>query len=418
MKKLTSIVTVLLLTFILTVGAHAAEGDLFVQVNNDDGNPFDGGFECSILKVAPDGSLSEFITPAQIEAATGLDSNECANTGLAIQMGTGNVFFGVDQIVFQAFDPEMGIFETTNLSNILMATPDGTLSLFASSAQLLAAIPGATQVDLENGMTFGPDGALYVNDSESNSILRIPVPLGPITRVVTQEDIEPLLPPGATIDLDSGIAIDQFGNIYFANDDGFGGTGENNVIFKYSPTSGLSLLTTQQQIVNATGEIDLDLDVGMVLNGVLYVLVDDPCSCLLAVIPSNGQVQEFITGEQIADATGENFANPEGGLAADNRGDLFIGDFGGEEPGDQDEPNIVRVRNGKTSIFVSDSEIRNFYDAIDPEFDPGLEGSMAIEGFKAAVAQIPTLSEWGLIVMALVLGLVGFVAVRNRVVKA
>jgi len=403
MKKLTSILTVLLFAVLFSAGARAADGDLFVQVDN--GNTDEDEDECSILKVDPDGDLSQFISPTEIEAVTGLDSNSCENTGLAIDMA-GNVFFSLDHVSVINFDP----FETFNTSSILMATPDGTLSQFVSPAQLLAAIPGAAEVDLENGMAFGPDGALYVNDSESNSILRIPVPLGPITRVVTESDIAALLGPGPNIDLDSGISVDQFGNIYFANDDS--NNDRDNVIFKYSSAGGLSILTTQQQIINATGEIAIDLDVGMVLKGILYVMDDGDCDCVLAVIPTNGQVKEFITEDQITDATGEDGADLEGGIAADNRGNLYLGD------NEDDQPNIVLVKNAKTSIFVSDTEIENFYSDLGIDFAPEYNGSMAVEGVKEKVAQIPTLSEWGLIAMALALGVIGFVVIRKRAVKA
>lgn len=398
MKKLTSILTVLLLAVVFIPGAQAADGDLFVQVDN--GNTSENNDECSILKVEPDGSLSQFISPAEIEAVTGLGSNSCENTGLAVDMA-GNVFFSLDHL--SATDPDVG--------SILMATPDGTLSQFASPAQLLAAIQGAAEIDLENGMAFGPDGALYVNDSDSNSILRIPVPLGPITQVVTENQIEALLGPGANIDLDSGLSVDQFGNIYFANDDSTNDL--NNVIFKYSPVSGLSILTTQQQLIAATGVTQHDLDVGMVLKGILYVMDDEECDCVLVVNPVSGQANVFVTEDQITDATGESGADLEGGIAADKRNNLYLGEDGGG-----DQPNIVLVKNGRTSIFVSDSEVEDFYDSLGIGFNPEFQGSMAIEGVKESVAQIPTLSEWGLIAMALALGMVGFVVMRKRALKA
>ncbi len=184
------------------------------------------------------------------------------------------------------------------------------------------------------------------------------------------------------------------------------------MIFKYSSAGGLSILTTQQQIINATGEIAIDLDVGMVLKGILYVMDDGDCDCVLAVIPTNGQVKEFITEDQITDATGEDGADLEGGIAADNRGNLYLGD------NEDDQPNIVLVKNAKTSIFVSDTEIENFYSDLGIDFAPEYNGSMAVEGVKEKVAQIPTLSEWGLIAMALALGVIGFVVIRKRAVKA
>jgi len=55
------------------------------------------------------------------------------------------------------------------------------------------------------------------------------------------------------------------------------------------------------------------------------------------------------------------------------------------------------------------------------DFDElNLNGSIAIEGVNVCVeaADIPTLSEWGLVAMAGVLGIVGFIVARRRMVKA
>lgn len=219
-----------------------------------------------------------------------------------------------------------------------------------------------------------------------------------------------LLPPNPNIDLDSGISVDQFGNVYFANDDS--SNDRDNVIFKYSPVTGLSILTPQQKIVQATGEGSVDLDLGMVLHGILYVLDDGGCDCLLAVNPITGEVWEFITEEQIAGVTGEGFADPEGGIAADTFGNIYIGDDA------NDEPNIVLVKNGQTSLFVSDSSIEIFYSSLGIGFDPELKAGMAVQGAKERVKDIPTLSEWGLIAMAFAFGIIGLVVMRKRALRA
>jgi len=52
---------------------------------------------------------------------------------------------------------------------------------------------------------------------------------------------------------------------------------------------------------------------------------------------------------------------------------------------------------------------------VEPGGDPTLKGSMAIEGVDVCfIPQIPTLSEWELIAMAGVLGIVGFMVMRRR----
>ena len=63
MKKFISGLTILLLAVIFTVSANAAPGDLFVQVDVQLAGPGGG---CSILKVTPDGTSSEFVSAAAI----------------------------------------------------------------------------------------------------------------------------------------------------------------------------------------------------------------------------------------------------------------------------------------------------------------------------------------------------------------
>ena len=70
------------------------------------------------------------------------------------------------------------------------------------------------------------------------------------------------------------------------------------------------------------------------------------------------------------------------------------------------------------SLFVSTQQLEDFYQSVDfDEID--LKGSIAIEGVDPCVIpQIPTLSEWGLVALAGVLGIVGFIVARRRMVKA
>ncbi|MCH7519298.1 MAG: IPTL-CTERM sorting domain-containing protein [Candidatus Dadabacteria bacterium] len=115
--------------------------------------------------------------------------------------------------------------------------------------------------------------------------------------------------------------------------------------------------------------------------------------------------------------TGGTEADLEGGVCIDTNMNLFIGEDG--EVNGTDEPNIIKVPISTphlASIFVSQAEIDNLYATISPGRDPQLEGSC---GVKQVVSQsIPTISEWGLIAMAGVLGIVGFMVIRRRMVKA
>ena len=66
------------------------------------------------------------------------------------------------------------------------------------------------------------------------------------------------------------------------------------------------------------------------------------------------------------------------------------------------------------SLFVSTQQLEDFYQSVD--FDQiNLLGSIAIEGVDPCiVAEIPTLSQWGLITMAGILGIAGFMVMRRR----
>ena len=66
------------------------------------------------------------------------------------------------------------------------------------------------------------------------------------------------------VDLEGGIAIDDQGNIYIANDDNSNDV--DSVIFKLNSAGDLSILCTQAELQAATGTDSIDLDVGMAIS--------------------------------------------------------------------------------------------------------------------------------------------------------
>ncbi len=113
--------------------------------------------------------------------------------------------------------------------------------------------------------------------------------------------------------------------------------------------------------------------------------------------------------------TGNN-VDLEGGVCIGNDMNLYIGDDGNDG---NDEPNIIKVPVNSpvlASLFVSNIEIEDFYQFLEPGADPRLLGSCDVQ--KDLTATVPTLSEWGLISMAAILGIVGFMVARRRIVKA
>ncbi|MGB3729468.1 MAG: IPTL-CTERM sorting domain-containing protein, partial [Thermodesulfobacteriota bacterium] len=253
-------------------------------------------------------------------------------------------------------------------------------------------------------------------DEDNEVIFEFPTNVSiPITNpnlikiLADKADFEALV---TNVDLEGGIAIDDQGNIYIANDDNSNDV--DSVIFKLTPAGDLSILCTQAELQAATGTVSIDLDVGMAISNKIYVGDDGDCDCIIEVDPDTCSPEILITDAEISALTG-NDADLEGGVCIGNDMNLFLGDDGG----DPDEPNIIKVPVNSpvlASLFVSNIEIEDFYQFLEPGADPRLLGSCDVQ--RDLTATVPTLSEWGLISMAAILGIVGFMVARRRIVKA
>jgi len=395
MKKVIDSFLVLLILTSFSVHANASEkDDLFIQVDLNGADPD----ECSIMKSKPDGTISEFVSNSQILSTTGLTSADCDDTGLAVGLD-GRVYFSEDQS-----------------DNIIVADSRGRVSTFVTDTVVNMLLP--TTVDWDNGMAINPvTGTLVAADEDNETIIEFPTDVPtPITDtaliniLAVEADFLALV---TNVDLEGGIAIDPQGNIYIANDGGGGNV--NDVIFKLTSAGDLSILCTGAQLTAVTGSTDINLDVGMAFSGNLFVGDDGACDCILEIDPVTCDPQILITEAQIIALTGSTSADIEGGVCIDTNMNLFIGDDGGTN-----EPNIIKVpilNPSLASIFVSQAEIDNLYATISPGGNPRLEGSCGVKQVDTEVA-IPTLSEWGLIAMAGVLGIVGFMVMRRRKVTA
>lgn len=366
----------LALPLILTglVPLRAESGDLYVQINLE--GPTDG---CSILRVEPDGALSEWVSNAEILAATGEADADCDDTGLAVALN-GTIYFSED-----------------TSDSILVVSPFGVVSLFVSEATLAAAT-GAGISDIDSGLILGSDGNLYAADDSCDCVVQITVPGGVVSVVVAEAAIEAATGGGA--DLEGGLGRDAAGNLYITEDD----TDQVVVV----PFGGMPMvLTSEAAILTATGNTFADLDVGAELDGSFFVLDDTNAevSSILEVDTATGAVSVVAQAPAIQAATGNNPTFPdiavdlEGGIAALPGGDLFVGDNGADAIAMTDIPqaNLLRVsRAGDVSVFVSDSEIQSLYSVLYPGFLARLEGSMDFQPLPApAVTEIPTLGEWG-----------------------
>ncbi|MCH7949934.1 MAG: IPTL-CTERM sorting domain-containing protein [Candidatus Dadabacteria bacterium] len=399
MKKIIGSFLALLILASFSVHANASEkDDLFIQVDLN-GGP---NGECSIMKSKPDGTISEFVSNSQILSTTGLTSADCDDTGLAVGLN-GRVYFSED-----------------DSDNILVANPNGTVSTFVTDTVVNMLFP--MSVDWDYGMAINPvTGTLVAADEDNEAIIEFPTDVPtPITDtaliniLATEADFLALV---TNVDLEGGIAIDPQGNIYITNDDS--GNDVDHVIFKLTSAGDLSILCTQAQLTAVTGTTNMDLDVGMAFSGNLFVGDDGGCNCILEIDPVTCDPQILITEAQIIALTGGTSVDLEGGVCIDTNMNLFIEEDGEGNSGD-DEPNIIKVPISSphlASIFVSQAEIDNLYATISPGGDPQLEGSCGVKQVDTEVG-IPTISEWGLIAMAGVLGIVGFMVIRRRMVKA
>ena len=247
MKKLFGGLVVFLLLISFSSGSKADIGDIFIQVDfTQEGDDNDS---CSILQITHGGSLSEFISNDQILAVTGLSVSDCSDTGLTTGQG-GLVYFSKD---------------TSN--NILVARPNGDLSTFVSDTVVNMLVP--LTVDWDNGMDINPvTGSLVAADEDNEVIFEFPTNVStPITNpnlikiLADKADFEALV---TNVDLEGGIAIDDQGNIYIANDDNSNDV--DSVILKLNSAGDLSILCTQAELQAATGTDSIDLDVGMAIS--------------------------------------------------------------------------------------------------------------------------------------------------------
>ena len=383
-----SVLTTVLTLSLFTVTSIAAPGDLFIVVDLDQDEEFTG---CSVARVDPQGNISEFLTNSEITDASNESFAECDNVGIACTIG-GEFYFGDD----------FGDRPDNRGSKIFEGGPNtGQVSLFTPASAIEAAT-GEIPSNLAKGFVFGPDGNLYVNDETSSNILRVTVPGSVVSIAVPEASISNAV--GVSAELEGGIAIDSEFNFYLVDS-------SSDSVVSCRPGGPCAVLTSQEQLEAAAGVAFVGLDEPILLVGdQLYVAEDDACNCIFVIDINTGIPQLFLSESQLDAALGGLGVDPEGGLAVDADGRIYIGND------DLDVIGSSILRTGpdadpnQLSVFVSSAEMVALYDPNDrPEFDAG----MCI--IPVVRAQIPTMSEWGMLAMAGVLGLIGlFFAIRRR----
>lgn len=107
-------------------------------------------------------------------------------------------------------------------------------------------------------------GDLFVLEEGSDDVIRI-TPSGQVTVVITEEEIGAFTGEGFADFDDCGIAFDDSGNIFFAEED-------SDSILRWTPGAGLSYIVTEAQIMAATGDTEADPEgIAFGSDGFLYV---------------------------------------------------------------------------------------------------------------------------------------------------
>lgn len=390
-----------LFIFILLFGftAHGSEvDDLLITVDVD--NRSGGG--CSIMKAKPDGSISEFVSGADILSITGRPGCDLEDTGIASLLD-GVIYFNEDRS-----------------GDIFFAATDNIVRRFIADEVLDTLLPD--NVDIDNGMAVNKvTGTLVIADENNGAILELPpdvptpiVDPSLVKIIATGADFEALIPPGSAVNAEGGIAIDDQQNIYIANEDLVNDTA--NVIFKLTPQGDVSVLCTQTELMDVTGAVPR-LDVGMAFDGSLFV-ADSSCNCVLQINPISCSPQILLTEVQINSLTGNTSADLNGGLCIDRNMNLYVGDNGFSAQNSRN-PSIIKIPtdiNSSASLFVSADQVRALYGDLAPDGNPNFQGLCTVKLADTQV-DVPAMSRWGLVAMALILGLVGFMAMRVRILN-
>ncbi|CAD7766693.1 MAG: hypothetical protein DNFNHJIP_00091 [Candidatus Argoarchaeum ethanivorans] len=334
-------------------------GNLFVLEEGSD----------DVISITPTGQVSDVLTEDEIGTFTGEGSADFDNCGIAFD-DFGNLFFAEE-------DSE----------SILKWTPGAGLSWVVTKAQITAAT-GETLADPE-GIAFGSDGFLYVNDDASESVLQVDTTTNTVSVYVSKATLEAL--PGITsVDLNSPIVGGPGGVVYTASD------GTPDAIFAIAPGGVPSVLTSNP--------IFSDLDVFMTRapDGDLIICDNSGGDIIHRVDPSTGAVSTFLTEAQILAAIGDpgqTDVDLEGGIAFDSQGYFYLAE--------EDSDNILKFDSaGNGQIWVSNSTM-NSVTGVTPDLEAGI-------AFAAPAAAVPTLTPIGIIALVGLLSVIAAMSIKTR----
>lgn len=211
-------------------------------------------------------------------------------------------------------------FTDDDADAVIRLERDGELSITLDSDEMVAVTGEFSAVP--RGLTFGADGALYVTEAVSDTVLRLDLSSGELSTWIDREAIAALL-GGQRGQLEHAMVAASDGSIYLAAES-FGGADlgqELGVALLRADADGTVTLVHQGEPLSDISYMTLSPE------GELYVLADGGDAPVYRVA-GDGSVEVYLTREAF-DIPGAEFPpDLDGGFAFDAEGFLYIAEDG------------------------------------------------------------------------------------------
>lgn len=366
-----------------------------------------GAEYCSILRIAPDGTLSERVSDAERRAATGNSDCDYSDTGMA-SSPEGPVYF-VD-------DGSNSIMVIDVRGNVSVLVPEPELSLLIG-----------TSADVDNGLVFAEDGNLYIADEECNCIVK--ATLSPSGLVL--EDLEVLVPETAfetpelnsSADFSGGIARMPDGTLYVTNDTG------NHGIYVVSPSGVVDWYFEETELETLLGIPDIDVDLAVERVGTDLYVGEDDSDGIFKIDTLTDEVSWFVEGDDLRQAIADYYGvtpgpdfiiETEGGFAYNaSRQSLYVATRFDSDFSNTGSPQgailEVDLETAAISMAVPFETLVALYTPLYPDLtDIDFVGNATFSYVFDPPESVNATSNWALWALFLVLFSVGALVLQRR----